>query len=288
MNTLSAARAAATPDSLRAGRIARRFSALAAASRSGLITFVTAGDPSPALTVQAMRALVAGGADLIELGVPFSDPMADGPTIQRASERALAAGMTLAGVLDIVSEFRREDAGTPVVLMGYLNPIERMGYETFAARAAAAGVDGVLTVDLPPEEAEDCHAIFARHGLDSICLLSPTSNQARIRAVCAQASGFVYYVSVKGVTGDKALDLDEVRTRVTAVRAETSLPVGVGFGVRSPDAAAQLAPMADAVIVGSALVEIVEQCATSPARMIAELSRFVAALRTAMDTARNG
>jgi tryptophan synthase alpha chain len=288
MSTPGAARTAVTPDCVRAGRIAQRFAALAAASRSGLITFVTAGDPSPPMTLQAMRALVAGGADLIELGVPFSDPMADGPTIQRASERALAAGMTLACVLDLVAEFRREDADTPVVLMGYLNPIERMGYETFATRAAAAGVDGVLTVDLPPEEAVDCHAIFARHGLDRICLLSPTSSQARIRAICAQASGFVYYVSVKGVTGDKALELDEVRARVTAVRAETALPVGVGFGVRSPAAASQLAPVSDAVIVGSALVDIVEQRATSPAQLMAELTRFVAALRAAMDAARNG
>lgn len=288
MSIPGAARTAPTPEPHPRGRIAQRFEALAAAQRSGLITFVTAGDPGPAVTVQALHALVAGGADLIELGVPFSDPMADGPTIQRASERALAAGMTLAGVLEIVAEFRREDADTPVVLMGYLNPIERMGYETFAARAAVAGVDGVLTVDLPPEEAEDCHAVFTRHGLDRICLLSPTSSQTRIRAICAQASGFVYYVSVKGVTGDKALDLDEVRTRVTAVRAETALPVGVGFGVRSPDAAAQLAPVADAVIVGSALVDIVEQHASAPAQMTAELTRFVAALRAAMDTARRG
>jgi tryptophan synthase alpha chain len=233
-----------------------------------------------------MQALVKGGADLIELGVPFSDPMADGPTIQRASERALAGGMTLTKVLALVTAFRQLDKTTPVVLMGYLNPIECMGYATFAQRAVAAGVDGVLTVDLPPEEAHDCHAEFERCGLRQIYLLAPTSNPARIKAICAQASGFVYYVSVKGVTGGKAFDTDEVRRRIGELKAQTRLPVGVGFGVRSPETAAVLAEISDAVIVGSALVELIEQHADAPAERCRALEAFVASLRAAMDAKR--
>jgi tryptophan synthase alpha chain len=259
---------------------------LAATNRAGLVTFITAGDPSVDISLQCMYALVKGGADIIELGVPFSDPMADGPTIQRASERALAKGMTLAGVLELVTAFRRTDPTTPVVLMGYLNPIECMGYATFAQRAAAAGVDGVLTVDLPPEEAQDCQAEFTRHGLQQIYLLAPTTKQARARLICAQASGFVYYVSVKGVTGGKAIDTDEVRHRIGEIKAQTRLPVGVGFGVRSPEIAAALAEFSDAVIVGSALVEIIEQHAASPREMCHLLEAFVTRLRSAMDAQR--
>jgi tryptophan synthase alpha chain len=269
-----------------ASRIDQRFMELAAAKRAGLVTFITAGDPSAEVSLQGMHALVKGGADILELGVPFSDPMADGPTIQRASERALANGMTLAKVLNLVTAFRRTDQFTPVVLMGYLNPIECMGYAAFAKRAVVAGVDGVLTVDLPPEEAQACQAEFARHGLQQIYLLAPTTDQLRIRAICTQASGFVYYVSVKGVTGDKAIDTTEVGLRIAELKAQTSLPVGVGFGVRSPAAAAALAACADAVIVGSVLVEIIEQHATSPAKMCDALTAFVVGLRAAMDAPR--
>lgn len=267
-------------------RIAQRFAELNAVGRAGLVTFITAGDPDSETTLAAMHALVRGGADLLELGVPFSDPMADGPTIQRASERALAGGMSLAGVLELVRAFRAEDPHTPVVLMGYLNPIECMGYGSFAARAAAAGVDGVLTVDLPPEEASDYHAELARHGLEQIFLLAPTSGQERVRAICAQASGFVYYVSVKGVTGGKSSEAGEVERAVGGLKAQTRLPVGVGFGVRTPDTAATLAAFSDAVIVGSVLVEIIEALVGDRAAIPARLEAFAADLRRAMDARR--
>ncbi len=264
-------------------RIQLRFAELQRAQRAGLITFITAGDPDRAATLANMHALVRAGADLLELGIPFSDPMADGPIIQRASERALAAGMTLAGVLDLVSEFRRNNSITPVVLMGYLNPIERMGYPTFATRAMAAGVDGVLTVDLPPEEASECAQAFSAVGLDQIYSLAPTSDLTRMHAVAARASGFVYYVSVKGVTGDKTFDIDEVRTKIAMLKSTTNLPIGVRFGVKTPAIAAALGRVCDAVIVGSALVEIIERCGDDAA---SALEQFVASLRAALDTSR--
>lgn len=249
------------------------------------MTFVTAGDPSPEATVPIMHALVRGGADVIELGVPFSDPMADGPIIQRASERALAAGMNLKRVLEMAQAFRATDRETPLVLMGYLNPIERMGYETFAQGAAAAGVDGILAVDLPPEEAVDFHRLTAAAGLDQIYLLAPTSSAQRIEAVCRYATGFVYYVSVKGVTGDKALDTEQVRARIAQLKQKTTLPVGVGFGVKTPAAAAAIAAASDAVIVGSALVEIIEQAGSIEAAAT-QLEQYARGLRAAMDAGR--
>ncbi|HMM77581.1 MAG TPA: tryptophan synthase subunit alpha [Gammaproteobacteria bacterium] len=267
-----------------ASRISKRFAALAEAGRSGLVTFITAGDPSPEATVPIMHALVRGGADVIELGVPFSDPMADGPIIQRASERALAAGMSLKRVLDIARAFRATDTDTPLVLMGYLNPIERMGYANFVERAAAAGVDGILTVDLPPEEAAEFHRLMLARGLDQIHLLAPTSSAERMEAVCRYATGFVYYVSVKGVTGDKVLDADEVRARIAQLKQKTALPIGVGFGVKTPATAAAVAAVSDAVIVGSALVEIIEQAGAAAA---SALEQYVRSLRTAMDAGRN-
>jgi tryptophan synthase alpha chain len=266
-------------------RISSRFAALASAGRSGLVTFVTAGDPSPEATVPIMHALVRGGADVLELGVPFSDPMADGPIIQRASERALASGMNLRKVLEIAARFREDDQTTPLVLMGYLNPLERMGYADFARRAAAVGVDGILAVDLPPEEADEFHRLMAAGGLDQIFLLAPTSSEQRIAAVCRYATGFVYYVSVKGVTGDKALDPDEVRARIEHLKSLMKLPVGVGFGIKTPATAATVGAVSDAVIVGSALVEIIEQAAT-PAAAAEQLEHYVRSLRTAMDAGR--
>ena len=264
-------------------RIKQRFADLRLHNRKGLVTFITAGDPTPEITLAGMHALVRGGADIIELGVPFSDPMADGPIIQRASERALDGGMTLRKVLALVTAFRATDQTTPVVLMGYLNPIERMGYAEFSRQAAAVGVDGVLTVDLPPEEADSCHAEFERAGLDHIYLLAPTSDATRIRDVCERASGFVYYVSVKGVTGGKTFATEEVTAKIKEIRAVTSLPVGVGFGVKSAATAAALAPLCDAVIVGSALVEIIEQHQGSIAATAQALEGFVASLRSALD-----
>ena len=268
-------------------RLATRFAELRAARRAGLVIFVTAGDPHPDQTIELMHALVAAGADVLELGVPFSDPMADGPVIQRASERALAQGMDLRRVLDQVRAFRQTDTTTPVVLMGYLNPIEQMGVERFADAAAAAGVDGALTVDLPFDE-EPAHAAALRSaGLDSIFLLAPTSGPERARAVAAQASGFLYYVSVRGVTGAGKVDLADVEAQVQALTQHTVLPVGVGFGVRTPQAAAQIAGFADAVVVGSAVIEQIEAATaagTSGPDALRGTVELVRALRAGIET----
>ena len=268
-------------------RLATRFAELRAARRAGLVIFVTAGDPHPDQTIELMHALVAAGADVLELGVPFSDPMADGPVIQRASERALAQGMDLRRVLDQVRAFRQTDTTTPVVLMGYLNPIEQMGVERFADAAAAAGVDGALTVDLPFDE-EPAHAAALRSaGLDSIFLLAPTSGPERARAVAAQASGFLYYVSVRGVTGAGKVDLADVEAQVQALTQHTVLPVGVGFGLRTPQAAAQIAGFADAVVVGSAVIEQIEAATaagTSGPDALRGAVELVRALRAGIET----
>ena len=253
-------------------RIAGTFDALRAQGRKALIPFITAGDPDPAATVPLMRALVAAGADIIELGVPFSDPMADGPVIQRASERALAHKVGLKDVLRLVAEFRQQDAVTPVVLMGYANPVERMGYAAFAQTAKQAGVDGVLTVDIPPEESTGVADVFKQAGLDPIFLLSPTTPEARIAEVARIAGGFIYYVSLKGVTGAAHLDTAEVARKIALVRQHCSLPVGVGFGIRDADTAAAIARIADAVVVGSRIVLEIE---SSPR---AELTRRVETL----------
>lgn len=264
-------------------RIASRFESLRTTGRKALVPFVTAGDPNPEVTVPLMHALVAGGADIIELGVPFSDPMADGPVIQRASERALAHHVNLKAVFDMVRRFRQEDADTPVVLMGYLNPVEVMGYAAFAEAAAAAGVDGLLTVDLPPEEADDLLQAARAGGIDPIFLLAPTTDEARIERICGAASGFVYYVSVKGITGAANLDTAATAERVAAIRKHTGLPVGVGFGIKDGQTAAQVARVADAVIVGSALVRRIEALKDEPDRIPAEAQGFIAELRQAMD-----
>ena len=264
-------------------RIAARFAALRDRGRKALIPYITAGDPHPDLTVPLMRALVAAGADILELGVPFSDPMADGPVIQQACERALAHRVSLRRVLDIVRAFRAEDQDTPVVLMGYLNPIEVMGYVAFASAAAAAGVDGVLTVDLPPEEGHEFIRIARSQGLDSIFLLAPNSTQERMKKICAAASGFVYYVSLKGVTGSAALDTDAVAHKLNEIRALTDLPIGVGFGIRDGVSAARVARVADAVVVGSALVGKIAALADAPDELPAALTAALGEMRRAMD-----
>lgn len=264
-------------------RIAGRFAELRATGRKALIPFVTAGDPEPGVTVPLMHALVAAGADILELGVPFSDPMADGPVIQAACERALVHHTSLRHVLEMVREFRARDAETPVVLMGYLNPIEVMGYETFAHAAAKAGVDGVLTVDLPPEEAHDLVQALQSVTLDPIFLLSPTSSGARMDRISAVASGFIYYVSIKGVTGSSRLDVSAVAGKVSEIRGHTGLPVGVGFGIRDAEAAAQVAAVADAVVVGSALVSRVPELLMTPDRIPETLAAVLAEMRAAMD-----
>lgn len=267
-------------------RIASKFAALAAAGRKALIPFVTAGDPSLEATVPVMHALVAAGADVIELGVPFSDPMADGPTIQLSSERALGRGAGLRWVLEQVAAFRRDDAVTPVVLMGYLNPVEIHGTARFAAEAVAAGVDGVLLVDLPPEEAADTQAAFAAAGLDLIALASPTTPDARLALLGRIAQGYLYYVSFAGVTGaSDRLDVRAAGSRVHALKALAPVPVVAGFGIRDAASASAMARDADGVVVGSALVATLEGV-TDTADAVARARAFLAPLRQALDTAR--
>ncbi len=265
-------------------RITDRFTTLKQAGRTALVPFITAGDPDPAHTVGLMHALVRGGADLVELGVPFSDPMADGPVIQKASERALEHGVSLTQVLDLVRRFREQDDATPVILMGYLNPIEVMGYDNFAERAGAVGVDGVLTVDLPPEEGAGLVRALKSKAIDPIYLLAPTSTTERIGLIGEQASGFVYYVAIKGVTGTAALAVDAVAGKLAEIRQQVSLPLGVGFGIKDPESAAQVAGIADAVVVGSALVSRIEQAQAAGDSLEQAAEEFVGALRAAMDT----
>lgn len=264
-------------------RLAAQFALLKKQQRTALVTYAMAGDPAPWVTVPLMHSLVKEGANVLELGVPFSDPMVDGPVIQRAAVRSLKQGTTLDQVLGFVREFRKKDTVTPVVLMGYLNPIENLGYEMFADAAAKAGVDGALIVDLPLEEADDILTAFAARELDPIFLLAPTSRPERIRAVAGAASGFIYYVSLRGVTGASHLDLGEVTEKMQAIRRLTDLPVGVGFGVSTPETAAAVAEIADAVVVGSAIVSRMEQNATHPERLLVEVPAFVGSLRAAMD-----
>jgi tryptophan synthase alpha chain len=262
-------------------RIAPTFDALRARGRKALIPFITAGDPSLAATVPLMHALVEAGADIIELGVPFSDPMADGPAIQRSSERALRQHTNLKGVLDAVRQFRTQDVRTPVVLMGYANPIEAMGSLRFAAAAAEAGVDGVLVVDYPPEEGSELLAELKQRGIDSIYLLSPTSGEARIQEVGRVASGYVYYVSLKGVTGASHLDLDEVGRKIPQIQSYIKLPIGVGFGIRDGETARAVAKLSDAVVIGSRLVQEIEKSA--PEQVIGNIRSLVGGIRRAMD-----
>lgn len=267
-------------------RIAATFAELARQGRKALIPFITAGDPAPAVTMPLLHALVAGGADVIELGVPFSDPMADGPTIQRASERALSYGVSLRTVLAMVREFRQKNQTTPLVLMGYANPIEAYGQENFAAAAHEAGVDGVLTVDYPPEEAEEFAMLLRRRKIDPIFLLAPTSTAERCALVARLGSGYVYYVSLKGVTGSAALDLDDVLQRLPDIRARVGMPVGVGFGIRDADSAARIAARADGVVIGSRLIE--HLAAAAPEEAPARARAFLAEFRAAMDAATAG
>ncbi|HQN65247.1 MAG TPA: tryptophan synthase subunit alpha [Methylophilus sp.] len=262
-------------------RIQAVFQALKQQNKKALIPYITAGDPHPKYTVALMHALVKSGADLIELGVPFSDPMADGPVIQRASERALVHKVGLRHVLQMVKEFRQEDDVTPIVLMGYANPIEAMGTDSFIRVAHEAGVDGVLTVDYPPEESEAFIAGLQAAGIDSIFLLSPTTEPARAQLIVKQASGFLYYVSLKGVTGAANLDISEVTQRVKDIRTQTDLPVGVGFGVRDAATAKQVAAIADAVVVGSRMVLEVEK--STDDNLLSNVTALMQELRTAID-----
>ncbi|MGM0702775.1 MAG: tryptophan synthase subunit alpha [Pseudomonadota bacterium] len=264
-------------------RIDQRFADLKAQGRRALIPYLTAGDPAPEHTVGFMHALVAAGADVIELGVPFSDPMADGPVIQKACERALKHGVRLSHLFEMVSEFRQQDSETPVVLMGYLNPVERIGLEAFAEQAAAAGVDGVLTVDMPPEEAEEFGPVLQAHGLASIFLVAPTTSRERAATICAHGEGYLYYVALKGVTGAATLNAADVAEHLAPLRELTSLPLCVGFGIRDGASAAEVGKVADGVIVGSALVNRIAENAERPEAISPALQTVLGEMRTALD-----
>jgi tryptophan synthase alpha chain len=257
-------------------RLAATFEVLSKTGRKALVPFITAGDPR--------HAMVEAGVDIIELGVPFSDPMADGPVIQRASERALEHKMSLRRVLAIAVEFRKTNQHTPVVLMGYVNPIEAMGYEDFANAAQRAEIDGVLTVDLPPEEADECVALLKARGIDPIFLLAPNSTDERINKMDAAGSGYLYYVSLKGVTGAGNLNTADVETKLKQIRANTHLPVAIGFGVKDAQTAKTVANMGDGVVIGSALISKIEANIDDLERAKAEIVELLAAMRQAMDS----
>ncbi len=262
-------------------KIAAVFAALKAQGKKGLIPFVTAGDPHPNMTVDVMHALVKGGADIIELGVPFSDPMADGPVIQRSSERALAQGVTLRQCLENVKTFRIQNQQTPVVLMGYANPIEQMGHAEFAKAAKEVGVDGVLIVDYPPEECEEFAKQMRSNGIDPIFLLAPTSNQQRIAHAAQIAAGYIYYVSLRGVTGANTLNTSDVASVLPLIRQETNIPVAVGFGIRDAASAKAVSQTADAVVIGSRIVQLLEEA--KPGEELASLEHFIHEIRHALD-----
>jgi tryptophan synthase alpha chain len=263
-------------------RIQGRFESLARDRRKALIPYITAGDPHPSLTVPLMRALVESGADILELGVPFSDPMADGPVVQRAGERALKHGVGLVDVLRLVTEFRKADAATPIVLMGYANPLEAMGIEKFIAAAKAADIDGVIVVDYPPEECEAFAAAAKREGIDPVFLLAPTSTDKRIEQVARVGSGYLYYVSLRGVTGAAHLDVSELAAKISRIRAATRLPIGVGFGIRDAESARRVAQSADAVVIGSRIIQEIE--AAGPGDAVSRVKAFLKPIRKALDS----
>jgi tryptophan synthase alpha chain len=262
-------------------RIQACFERLHQAKRKALIPYIMAGDPSPAMTVPLMRALVDSGADILELGVPFSDPMADGPVVQRSGERAQRQGVGLGDVHGMVRDFRAHEARSPLVLMGYANPIESMGTERFVRAAKEAGVDGVIVVDYPPEECVQFAALAKANGIDPIFLLAPTSTDQRIQEVARIGSGFLYYVSLRGVTGAAHLDLDDVAARIPKIRAATHLPVGVGFGIRDAASARRVAQTADAVVIGSRIIQEIEDA--GPAHAIARVQALLQPIRKALD-----
>ncbi len=264
-------------------RIQSTFATLKQQGKTALIPYITAGDPHPKHTVNLMHTLVKHGADMIELGVPFSDPMADGPVIQRASERALVHKVGLTAVLEMVKEFRQTNQTTPIILMGYANPVEAMGTIVFADRAKDADVDGVITVDYPPEECGDYVKELRARGIDPVFLLSPTTDPKRVELIVNQASGFVYYVSLKGVTGAANLDITEVSGRVASIRKQTDLPVGVGFGIRDAATAKATAAIADAVVVGSRMVQAIE--ASDESDLQSNVATLMDELRAAVDAA---
>ncbi len=264
-------------------RLQACFETLKSANKTALIPFITAGDPHPSVTVDLMHDMVNAGASILELGVPFSDPMAEGPVIQLACERALVHNVSLNDVLAMVKAFRETDSDTPIVLMGYTNPVEVMGYQTFAQSAGEAGVDGLILVDLPPEEGAELIDALKANQLDMIYLLAPTTTDARIKLICDQASGFVYYVSLKGVTGAANLDVDSVVEKMTQIRKHTQLPIGVGFGIRDAKSAAQVAAVSDAVVVGSAIVNRIAENTQNPEKASQQVCELLQSMRDEMD-----
>lgn len=264
-------------------RISQCFERLKADGQTALIPYVTAGDPEPWITVPLLHALVDAGADIIEMGVPFSDPMSDGPVIQKACERALKNDVSLRAVLNMVKQFRDKNTHTPIVLMGYANPIEAMGYQAFAEQASQAGVDGVLTVDMPPEESEEFRDLMDAKAIDTIYLVAPTTSDERMTTIAQHARGFIYYVSIKGVTGSASLDVNEVAEKMAALRAKTDLPLGVGFGIRDGKSAADISEVADAVVVGSTLVRCMEEHAQRLDELPVAVAGLVAEMRHAIN-----
>jgi len=262
-------------------RIQARFETLRKAKRKALIPYITAGDPYPALTVPLMRGLVEAGADILELGVPFSDPMADGPVVQRSGERALKHGVGLRDVLGLVRDFRHQNSQTPLVLMGYANPIEAMGVENFVREAKAAGVDGVIVVDYPPEECVEFARLARQAGIDPIFLLAPTSTDQRIQEVARVGSGYLYYVSLRGVTGAGHIDLADVAAHIPKIRAATRLPIGVGFGIRDAESARRVAQIADGVVIGSRIIQEIEDAGADQA--VARVKALLRPIREALD-----
>ncbi|RKZ98564.1 MAG: tryptophan synthase subunit alpha [Gammaproteobacteria bacterium] len=264
-------------------RISQCFKKLKADGQTALISYITAGDPEPWVTVPILHALVDAGADILELGIPFSDPMSDGPAIQKACERALKNDVSIHNVLDMVAAFRKKNTETPIVLMGYANPLESIGYEKFAQRAQEVGVDGVLTVDMPPEESDEFLPLMNKHGIDTIFLVAPTTSLERMAYISEHAKGFIYYVSIKGVTGSAVLDVTEVADKMLELKKNTNLPVGVGFGIRDGKSAAAISEIADAVVVGSTLVSCIGEHAKRPEELPAAVAALLAEMRHAVN-----
>jgi len=264
-------------------RITQCFERLQSSGKKALMPYITAGDSNPSITVPLLHRMVESGADIIEFGIPFSDPMADGPTVQLACERALVHHTSLRDTIAMVAEFRKNDDTTPIILMGYMNPVETMGYEEFAQAASSVGVDGLLTVDLPPEEAVELVDILKSHNIDPIFLLSPTTTDERIKKISDAGSGFLYYVSLKGVTGSNALNVDEVAERVATIKSISSLPVAVGFGVKDAETASAVSKVSDGSVVGSAIVKIIENNVDDADTIMDQIGALLVSMRTAMD-----
>ena len=266
-------------------RFEERFSALEETGRKALVVYIVAGDPEPGVTVKLMHEMVSKGADIIELGVPFTDPEAEGPVIQLGHERALRARTTLSDTMAMAQEFRKQDTKTPIALMGYVNPIEAMGYDVFVEKAVESGIDGTIIVNLPPEEGETLGAAMIERGLSPIYLLSPTTLNDRAKMICEQSRGFIYYVSLKGTTGASNLNYPEVEARVAKFKAMTNTPILVGFGIKDAESAGKISRIADGAVVGSAIVKLMEENESEPDAILTSVGSLIKSIREGMDTA---